>query len=176
MKLELLTIAFLLTSCIPPTYNTAQTQTQQPQYIQQQEQIVFPEGSRSYNGVRWIEIYSEREFWKQIYSAPNVIVLFSATWCEPCKIAKGYWENQSTLFNWKFIYWQARKETDIKSLSKIMSAFTYDTQPTLPLPYVSVIQNAKQGKPIKGPNGVLKINFSNLEGCTINLKKWLSSY
>ncbi|MFA6296420.1 MAG: thioredoxin family protein [Patescibacteria group bacterium] len=174
MKLELLVLALtlMLTSCIPVA---EVQQVQQPQYVQevQQEQIVFPEGSRRYDGVRWIEIHSEKEFWKQIYSAPNVIVMFSATWCEPCKIAKHYWENQSAPAGWKFVYWQANNDKELASVSKLARSFC-TKQGEYAFPVLAAIQNAKVGKQIKGPTGVLKGSFVGLDETTINLKKWLS--
>lgn len=162
----------LLFSCTSPEH-ASQSPITQPAQIQKVEQQIFPEGSCRCDGIRWIEINSQKEFEQQINSTPKIIVLFSNPDCGSCKEIKRFWENQPAPKNWKFVYWYGIYSTandDIKkTIASICTTKGY-------YPFIAPLINAKTGKWIEVPNKANTDCFSEFNGCTLGLKEWLRSH
>lgn len=156
----------MFSSCIPPEYLQQSQQIQE----QEQEQQIFPEGSRRSNGVRWIEVHTEKEFRQQIYSAPKVTVLFSTPWCDNCKVVKLYWENQSAPPDWNFVYWGSKdnNEYEKKQLPIIKRFATKAGR----LPFMFAAKDARRQKD-ETLTTAYEV-FFGIDECTLSLKKWLS--
>lgn len=104
MRLALICITAGLMACAThyypqPTYTHNNTQPES-----QLRPILKRYGS-------WVHVTTTAEFEKVLTTNPNVIVVFSADWCEPCKRVKKWWEDRHAVQGLTLVYWDVDHTT-----------------------------------------------------------------
>ena len=122
--------------------------------------------------VSWVQVSSEYDFWTELYSQEKVFVMFSSSWCSPCKTAKAWWETQPRPAGWKFVYWQITDPEELKSrFGHLASQFMQRGKATLPL--AAAVIGAKDGALIRD---VSKGRFVSYEEVTTGALRWVKTH
>lgn len=127
---------------------------------------------------RFKRVTTERAFWQNLKRSKLTVVFFSTFGCGPCEVAKRIWEKQHNSIdpNWQFLEFKLNQRNvsskEHNRFVELVHGFRpWNTPKPRNYPVCSVVADAQESSVVRN---IAKTQFSGLQGCTLQLHRFLS--
>ncbi|MBT4723053.1 hypothetical protein HN958_02370 [Candidatus Falkowbacteria bacterium] len=127
---------------------------------------------------RFKRVTTERVFWQNLNRARLTVVFFSTSGCGPCEVARRTWEKEHNSIdrNWQFLEFKlnqrnASREEHNRFVELVHGFRPWDTPKPQKYPVCSVVADPRESEVVRN---ITKAQFSGLQGCTLQLHRFLS--